>query len=90
MVEAAPNEAGLYALWDYDELIYLGRASPSSTIRTGLLEHLVKRVCPCTAKATHYSWELSLRPAARELELLSEFMTRHGRRPRCNAEADAA
>jgi hypothetical protein len=90
MLEGAPSEVGLYALWDGDELIYLGRASPSATIRACLVEHFVRRVCPCTAKATHYSWELSLRPAARELEILSEFMTRNGRKPRCNQEEEAA
>ena len=84
MVDGAPEEAGVYALWESDELIYVGRASGTSTIRARLLEHLEYPV-PCTRRASHYSWELSLRPALRENEILSEHQARHGRVPKCNA-----
>lgn len=86
MVEGAPEEAGIFALWEDDELIYLGRASPGATIRQRLEEHLERR-CECTSSASHYSWELSLRPEARELELLREFSAQFGRMPKCNAQA---
>lgn len=86
MVEGAPEEAGVFALWEGDELIYLGRTSPGATIRGRLAEHLEQR-CECTRRASHYSWELSLRPEARELELLREFSAQFGRVPKCNAEA---
>lgn len=86
MVEGAPNEAGLYALWEDDELIYVGRASATSTIRQRLTEHL-ERSSSCTQRATHYSWELSLRPAAREAEILEQHRARFGRLPRCNVGA---
>lgn len=84
LVQGAPENAGLYALWQDGELIYLGRAA---SIRERLLEHLRQPLSPCTRDATHYSWELSLRPPAREAELLEEFKKRHGRLPRCNEEA---
>jgi hypothetical protein len=87
MVKGAPDEQGLYALWEDDELIYIGRASASGTIRERLSEHLDRRLCPCAEKATHYSWELSLRPAAREVEILEEFLAQFGRVPRCNEDA---
>lgn len=87
MVEAAPDEQGLYALWEDDELIYLGRASASGNIRERLIEHLSRRLCPCAEKATHYSWELSLRPATREVEILEQFLAEFGRLPRCNEDA---
>jgi hypothetical protein len=87
MVEAAPHEQGLYALWEDDELIYLGLAATSATIRERLTEHLGRRLCPCAQKATYYSWELSLRPAAREVEILEEFFAQFGRMPRCNEDA---
>lgn len=83
MVEAAPGEQGLYALWEDEELVYLGRGS----IRERLTEHLGRRLCPCAQKATHYSWELSLRPATREVEILEEFLAQFGRLPRCNEDA---
>jgi hypothetical protein len=87
MVDAAPSQQGLYALWEDDELIYVGRALASGTIRECLSEHLDRRLGPCTEKATHYSWELSLRPATREVEILEEFLARFGRMPRCNEDA---
>ena len=86
MVDGAPAEPGVYALWEDDELIYLGRAS-GITIRARLIEHLLHGVCPCAARATHYGWELALRPDARELELLQELLARDGRLPRCNEDA---
>jgi hypothetical protein len=86
MVEGAPDDAGLFALWEDDELIYVGRATESATIRQRLDEHLERRH-PCTTRATHYSWELSLRATARELELLQEHMAQFGRKPKCNESA---
>ena len=87
MVEAAPAEQGLYALWEDDELIYLGRNSANASIRDQLTEHLARRLCPCAERATHYSWELSLRPASREVEIFDEFLAEFGRMPRCNEDA---
>jgi hypothetical protein len=84
IVQGAPNNAGLYALWQDGDLIYVGRAV---SIRERLLEHLQGRGCPCAEQATHYSWELALRPATREVELLETFKQRHGRLPRCNEDA---
>jgi hypothetical protein len=86
MVEGAPHEAGVFALWEGEELIYVGRASPGSTIRDQLLAHLGRK-CSCTEKASHYTWELSLRPATREVEILKEFIAHFGRMPKCNADA---
>jgi hypothetical protein len=83
MVEAAPSEQGLYGLWEDEELIYVGRGS----IRERLSEHLERRLCPCAEKASHYSWELSLRPARREVEILEECLAQFGRMPRCNEDA---
>jgi hypothetical protein len=86
MVDGSPDEAGVYALWEGDELIYVGRASPAASIRQRLEEHL-ERKCACTERATHYTWELSLRPATRELEILREFVAQFGRMPKCNEDA---
>ena len=87
MVDGAPNETGLYALWEDGEVVYLGRATGGASIRSRLKEHLERRLCPCTENATHYSWELSLRPATREVEVLEEHLAQFGRMPRCNEEA---
>jgi len=85
MVEGAPADPGVYALWEADELIYYGRASGSLvSIQFALLEHLAGRAGSCTHRATHYGWEISLDPAAREAELLAEYKAAFKRLPRCN------
>ena len=84
----APADAGVYALWDDEELVYYGRAMGGNeagvqTIRSRLLDHLEGRL-PATS-ASHYSWELCSDPAAREAELLAEYQRIFGRPPRFNA-----
>jgi hypothetical protein len=86
LVGGAPEGTGIYALWEDDELIYIGRANGVG-IKAALLRHLDNGYCPCTRRASHYSWELSLRPATREVEVLERFQARHRRLPRCNEEA---
>jgi hypothetical protein len=87
MVAGAPADPGVYALWENDELIYYGHArGAGATIQSSLREHLGGGN-PCTAHATHYGWELSANPAAREAELLREFERAHKRAPRCNGAA---
>jgi hypothetical protein len=80
MVDGAPEEAGVFALWEGDELIYVGRATGTSTIRARLFEFL-----EASERPSHYSWELSLRPAAREYEILEEYRKRYGRLPKGNS-----
>ena len=85
MVEGAPVDPGVYALWEADELIYYGRAPGSLiSIQAALFEHLSGRAGPCTQRATHYGWEISIDPAAREAELLAEYKAAFKRLPRCN------
>jgi excinuclease UvrABC nuclease subunit len=81
IVHGAPENPGVYALWQDGEMIFLGRAV---SIRQGLLQHF-ERSGQCTRSATHYSWELSLRAEEREALLLEQYRKRHGRLPRCNA-----
>jgi hypothetical protein len=83
VVEHAPEEPGVYALWQGAELIYVGRTLANG-IKGCLLEHLAGRASHCTRDATHYSWEISLWPTLRESELLAEFVAANKRRPRCN------
>jgi hypothetical protein len=85
MVEGAPADPGVYALWENDELIYYGRASGKAiTIQLALFEHLSGGAGPCTEAATHYGWEITLDPVAREAELLAEYKAAFKRLPRCN------
>lgn len=73
----APEEPGVYALWDGDEVVYYGRGK---AIRSSLLEHLER------TSATHYSWEVCGDPASREAELLGTYERTYGRPPRDNSK----
>lgn len=80
-IAGAPEDPGVYALWNEDELIYYGRAHGGDwSIRSRLLEHYRG-----AAEATHYSWEICRDPAAREAELMREYLEIFGRLPRLNA-----
>jgi hypothetical protein len=84
MVAGAPDDPGVYALWEHDEVIYYGHARGSgATIQSCLQQHLASGKC----SATHYGWEISANPPARELELLREFEKAHRRLPRCNSNS---
>jgi hypothetical protein len=83
MVAQLPELAGVFALWEQKELIYIGRAVRPASLRSVLEAHLHGRH-PCTARASHYAWQLSLDPAHTERELLAEYRTRHRMFPRCN------
>ncbi|MGQ0546257.1 MAG: hypothetical protein ACT4P3_13115, partial [Betaproteobacteria bacterium] len=64
-------------------LISSGRAGRPSTLRAVLEEHLLRRH-PCTARASHYAWQLALDPARKERELLAQYRAMHRQFPRCN------
>ena len=83
MVSGAPNDPGVYALWENDELIYYGHArGESATIQSCLKQHLDDGNAWA---ATHYGWEISANPPLREAELLREFERAHKRLPRRNS-----
>jgi hypothetical protein len=81
VIAGAPEDAGVYALWEEEELVYYGRGA----IRSRLTEHFSEG----RVRATHYSWELCKDPAAREAELLREHQRRFGRLPRFNQDKAA-
>jgi hypothetical protein len=62
MVSGAPEGGGLYALWRDAEVIFIGRAA---CIKDALFEKLRQ----ASESATHYSWQLALRPADEEMAL---------------------
>ncbi len=85
LIDGAPEDHGIYALWEREELIYLGCApGPDFTIQRALRRHAAGADGPCTEQATHYGWELCLEPLERRAELLAEFQARFKRLPRCN------
>src|SRR3954469_14760396 len=91
-IEFAPEEPGIFGLFDGTELIYVGRAEDrhDRSIRALLIRHQDGAFGECTMKATHYTWEISIWPAARETELLARFFQEHARDPRCQNVPAAA
>lgn len=88
LIAGAPEEAGVFLLWHGGEIVYIGRADGrGATIRSCLVEHFSGARGPCTRRAEDYSWEISLHPALRELELLEEYRKLFSRLPRCNSAA---
>lgn len=84
VISGAPDEAGVYSLWDGDEVVYYGRSDGNgSTIRSRLLDHYYEGA----SRPTHYNWEVCKDPAAREAELLREHERKFGRLPRNNKVA---
>jgi hypothetical protein len=86
----APADAGIYALWDEDELVYYGRAmggkgGGAATIRSQLLDHLDGKLALPAPNVTHYSWEICADPVGREAELINEHQRIFGRPPRFNS-----
>jgi excinuclease UvrABC nuclease subunit len=87
LIAGSPEEPGVYVLWEDGQVIYIGHAQGRGvTIRSRLVDHFSGQVAPCTRRASQYSWEISLKPAAREAELLEEYRQQHARLPRCNAK----
>jgi hypothetical protein len=76
VIAGAPDNTGVYTLWDEEELVYCGHGM----IRSRLQDHFSAGV-----QATHYGWELCADPLAREAELLAEHRRVFGRPPRLNA-----
>ena len=83
MIEGAPDELGVYLLWEGDEVTYIGTAR---SIRTRLQDHLSGRD-HCSCNPTHYSWKLARFPSVLESELLAEYRYKFKADPRCNRTA---
>jgi hypothetical protein len=84
VIAGAPDDPGVYALWDGEEVVYYGRADGGdATIRSRLLDLYYAD----PKRATHYSWEICKDPAAREAELLAEHERSYGCPPRLNGKA---
>ncbi len=84
-IKEVPTEAGVYALYEGETIIYFGRAQGGDvTIRSRLEDHTAGREGPCTKNATGFKVEITSSAVTREKELLEEYKASHGSLPRCN------
>jgi len=80
----APMYIGVYALYDGNTTIYIGKAEGEGGIRNRLQAHKRGDMGRCTQRATAYRCEYSKNPSAREIELLEGYLRTYGKLPRCN------
>jgi len=73
LVAAAPDAAGVFALWQGGGIVYYGRAG---TIRLALDEQLRARSLSAQ-RVSGCSWEIAADPESRHSELLREYGAAH-------------
>jgi len=83
-VDKAPTYEGVYALYDGNECIYIGRGEGEEGVRTRLQAHQRGDEGQCTQSATGYKREPSDNPKIAEGLLLEEYKEENGKLPRCN------
>ena len=83
-VDSSPTDKGVYALYDSDVTIYIGKGDGENGIRARLQAHKRGDEGSCTKGAPHYRREVCDYPKTRELELLKEYIETYGKLPRCN------
>src|SRR5712691_10077478 len=84
-VDKSPKQTGVFALYDGDALIFIGRATDDGmTIRSQLQDHQSGHAGNGTGKATHYRREVTTASVSREIELLAEYEAKFGGQPRDN------
>lgn len=82
-VETAPEQEGVYALYQGNELIYIGKAEQGDSIKSRLHNHL-SGLDPCTETATAYRYEVCDNPRRREELYLQVYQVSYLKLPRCN------
>ena len=80
LIAAAPQAPGVFALWQGGGIVYYGRAA---TIRIALDEQLRARMLSAQ-HVSGCSWEVAADPAARQQELMREYLTAHHALPLWN------
>jgi hypothetical protein len=82
-VQAVPQEAGIFILWDHSHPVYVGRTAPRSNLRAEL-DHALTMAMLEDLSVTHFSFELTAAPKTRAEEELRDHFERWGSLPRYN------
>jgi len=84
----APEQEGVYALYQGNELIYIGKAEPGDSIKSRLQKHL-SGADMCTRTATAYRYEVCDNPRHREELYLQIYKVSYLKLPRCNSQINS-
>ena len=80
----SPTGHGVYALYEENAIIYIGKGDGEKGIRARLQAHKSGLEGSCTENATHYRRVVCPDPTTSERELLQEYKNANGKLPRCN------
>jgi len=83
-ISNSPTDSGVYALYRYNELIYIGMGDSVGGIKSRLQSHKKGYEGKCTQNATSYKRERHSDPETREIHLQEEYIRAYGKLPRCN------
>ena len=83
-VDNSPTGKGVYALYDGNETIYIGKGTGENGIRARLQAHKRGDEGTCTKNASQYRREVCSNPATREKQELEAYKKANDELPRCN------
>ena len=82
-IQKVPEEAGIFCLFQEQDLVYIGRTAPRSTLK-GELQHALKMAMADDMLASHFTFELTRTPKTRAAEELRSYYADWGRLPLYN------
>jgi len=83
-IQKVPQESGIFTLFREQDLVYIGRTAPRSTLKRELEHALRLSMADEEMEATHFSYELTKTPKTRATEELRSFYEMWGRLPLYN------
>ena len=82
-IQKVPEEAGIFCLFQEQDLVYIGRTAPRSTLKSEL-QHALKMAMADDMLASHFSFESTISPKTRATEELRSYYEAWGRLPLYN------
>ena len=82
-IQKVPEQAGIFCLFQEQDLVYIGRTAPRTNLRSELL-YALKMAMADDMLASHFSFELTTSPKTRAAEELRSYYEAWGRLPLYN------
>ena len=82
-IQNVPEESGIYCLFQEQDLVYIGRTAPRTTLK-GELQHALKMAMADDMLASDFTFEQTASPKTRAGEELRSYYEAWGRLPLYN------
>ena len=82
-IQKVPEESGIYCLFQEQDLVYIGRTAPRTTLK-GELQHALKMAMADDMLASDFTFEQTASPKTRASEELRSYYEAWGRLPLYN------